>query len=130
LAAVSTPAFAGQCDATPPAEPVVPTSAQILAMSVPDAQAKLSAMYKDIHVFQAQTKDYRACLDAAMDADKTKQASMKDGADKQAVIAEFSQYEKAYNDSVESETRVANGANAAAQAHCSRDTSDFCHPKH
>ncbi|HEY1709281.1 MAG TPA: hypothetical protein VGG10_13525 [Rhizomicrobium sp.] len=133
LMLLSAPAFAAnQCDASTPMAPAVPTPAQITAMSIPDAQNKLNEVYKDLHLYQAQLKDYRACLSAAMNQDQDKVNSapaQKDPTIKKAAQDEYADYTAKFNATVDSEQSLASQINADAKAHCARDTTDFCKPK-
>lgn len=133
LAMMSTPALAaGSCDTSGPVGPTVPTSAEITAMSIPDAQTRLNGVFKDLHIYQAQLKDYRACLNSAMDVDQRKLndgTTQKDSDKKKALQTEYAGLAQQYNDSIDAEKTLASQINDASKAHCARDTSDFCKPK-
>jgi hypothetical protein len=129
---LSAPAYADQCDASTPMAPAVPSPAEITAMSIPDAQTRLNSVFKDLHIYQAQLKDYRACLNAAMaqDQDKVNSApAQKDPQVKKAAQDEYAAYSAKFNATVDSEQALASSINADTKAHCARDTSDFCKPK-
>jgi hypothetical protein len=101
-------------------------------MSIPDAENKLNEIYKDLHIYQAQLKDYRACLNAAMKEDQDKMNSgpaQKDQDVKKAVQDDYTANSGKFNATVDSEQSLATQINADAKAHCARDTSDFCKPK-
>lgn len=133
LALLSAPAMAaGQCDTSGPVQPAMPTPAELTAMSIPDAQTRINGMFKDLHLYQAQLKTYRDCLNAAMAADQNKVntgAAQKDDSQKKAAQDEYSRYAAAFNQSVDAEKSLAEQINADTKAHCARDTSDFCKPK-
>jgi hypothetical protein len=132
LAMLSSPAFADDKCSPAPVGPVVPTAAEITAMDIPAAQAKLNGVFADLHVYQSQLKTYRACLNSAMAADQSKVNSagaQKDASIKKDAQEEYAAYAQNYNTSVDAEKAVADQINQAAKAHCARDTSDFCKPK-
>jgi len=133
LALLAAPAMAaGQCDTGGPVQPAMPTPAELTAMSVPDAEARINAMFKDLHIYKSQLKTYRDCLNTAMAADQNKVntgAAQKDDSQKKAAQEEYSRYAAAYNQSVDAEKALADQINADTKAHCARDTSDFCKPK-
>jgi hypothetical protein len=133
LALLSAPAMAaGQCDTSGPVQPAMPTPAELTAMAIPDAQARINTMFQDLHLYQKQLKTYRDCLNAAMAADQSKVntgAAQKDPAQKKAAQEEYARYAQAYNESVDAEKTLADQINTDTKAHCARDTSDFCKPK-
>lgn len=132
LAAASTPAFAeGKCDSAAPVTPAIPSVAVVTGGTVADGQTKITSIYTDLHLYQKQLKDYRACLSAATAADQRKVNStnaQKDADIKKAAQDEYARYQGLYNVSVDAEQSVADQINADVKAHCARDTSDFCKP--
>ena len=75
--------------------------------------------------FVAQLKDYRACLPAAMDSDQRRindTGTQKDPDRRKAIQAEYADYSKRYNESIDAEQSLAAQINADTKAHCARDT--------
>ncbi|HEX2591438.1 MAG TPA: hypothetical protein VHL34_08070 [Rhizomicrobium sp.] len=132
LAMLSAPAYADDRCGSAPIQPAVPTAAEITAMSIPDGQTKLNGVFKDLHIYQAQLKTYRDCVNTAMNNDQQMMNSapaQKDADVKKRTADDYAANAQKYNDSVDAEKQLAEQINAAAKAHCARDTSDFCKPK-
>jgi hypothetical protein len=112
-----------------PIAPAIPSAAEIGQKNPADALNMKHQAFLDIKSWQASLKDYRSCLDAAVDTDKRQlqdaQTASKPDTDKIKKLKDAIESDnKAYDRSTDTEERVANDFHALSTAFCSRADTD------
>lgn len=134
LAAVATvPAAADDMCGEAPYPPAIDKPDSLASKPVETARAVVKQDYDEVKAYQAQLKDFRACLDGQNRQDQFNihaAQQKKDSADEVARLQEqIDARRKTYDATVDSETNVATEFNALHTAHCQRDTDPMVCPK-
>jgi len=124
LIAAGGPAIAQDCGSLPIA-PVIPTASEIQSKTPADASTSQHNAYQDIKRWQADLKDYRACLDSLTNSQKrdlqNEQGASKPDKDKiKGIQDNIAQTSRAFDSSVDTEEKVVNEFHAMQTAYCSR----------
>lgn len=112
-----------------PIPPAIPSAADIGQKSPADALAAKHQAFEDIKVWQTSLKNYRDCLNSAVDtATRARQdvlASGKSEPDKMGKLqGQIDDANHAYDHSTDTEERVVNDFNALSTAYCARSDVD------